>query len=289
MRALAGFVMRGREQAVLVAALSTATMLLSWLGAAVVALVTLRKGTRAGLQVLLWALLPAVLITHFMREVGTLAVLLAVMALALLLRSSRSWSGVLVLASLCGALVALILKGVAADYLDQLAERFLQLTGLMVESLGGAAEAAALPAPDAHLLAGMLGLNVAVTALLCLMLARWWQALLYNPGGFRAEFHRLRLPPATALASLALGTALFALGPSWRTWAMMAWLPLVVAGFGLFHGLVGQRAAGRGWLVAGWLLWLLLDPLKLVFLLLAVADSWMDFRGRGPRADNRQS
>src|SRR5690625_6599502 len=67
--------------------------------------------------------------------------------------------------------------------------------------------------------------------------------------------------------------------PSWRTWAMMAWLPLVVAGFGLFHGLVGQRAAGRGWLVAGWLLWLLLDPLKLVFLLLAVADSWMDFRG----------
>src|SRR5690625_7940374 len=91
MRALAGFVMRGREQAVLVAALSTATMLLSWLGAAVVALVTLRKGTRAGLQVLLWALLPAVLITHFMREVGTLAVLLAVMALALLLRSSRYW------------------------------------------------------------------------------------------------------------------------------------------------------------------------------------------------------
>src|SRR5690625_6133709 len=76
MRALAGFVMRGREQAVLVAALSTATLLLSWLGAAVVALVTLRKGTRAGLQVLLWALLPAVLITHFMREVGTLAVLL---------------------------------------------------------------------------------------------------------------------------------------------------------------------------------------------------------------------
>ncbi len=60
MRALAQYVMRGRMQAVIVAAVATGSVLFAWLGAAVVALVTLRKGTNQGLYVLFWALLPSI-------------------------------------------------------------------------------------------------------------------------------------------------------------------------------------------------------------------------------------
>jgi len=37
-----------------------------------------------------------------------------------------------------------------------------------------------------------------------LMLARWWQAVLYNPGGFQQEFHQFKLQPAIAMMLMVL-------------------------------------------------------------------------------------
>ena len=60
-------------------------------------------------------------------------------------------------------------------------------------------------------LTGVMASSLQVTCLLCLMLARYWQASLYNPGGFGREFRSLRLAPAVAVILL--------LGPSWsRRW-----------------------------------------------------------------------
>ena len=58
MRFLAEFVMRDRMRAVLVALLFTAIPLFGWVADAIVALVTLRKGTREGALVLIWVILP---------------------------------------------------------------------------------------------------------------------------------------------------------------------------------------------------------------------------------------
>ena len=54
--------MRGRPQALLVAVLGSASLLFSWVSAAAIALVTLRRGAAEGAFVLLWALLPAAVI-----------------------------------------------------------------------------------------------------------------------------------------------------------------------------------------------------------------------------------
>ena len=59
MRALAQYVMRGPLQAGGVAAVTTAVPLLFWIGAAVTGLVVLRLGIRQGLNIGLWALIPA--------------------------------------------------------------------------------------------------------------------------------------------------------------------------------------------------------------------------------------
>ena len=40
-------------------------------------------------------------------------------------------------------------------------------------------------------------------AVLLLMTARWMQALLFNPGGFRTEFHGLRIERHVALGLIA--------------------------------------------------------------------------------------
>jgi hypothetical protein len=55
MRALAELVMKGRKQAAFVAVIAALLPLLYWVSAAVIALVTLRKGPQDGAGVLVWA------------------------------------------------------------------------------------------------------------------------------------------------------------------------------------------------------------------------------------------
>jgi small subunit ribosomal protein S18 len=55
MRGLARFAMTGRYRALLIAMASSGSLLFAWVGAAIVALVTLRKGFREGFWLLLWA------------------------------------------------------------------------------------------------------------------------------------------------------------------------------------------------------------------------------------------
>ena len=59
MRGLAEYVMLGRRQAIIIVLLSGFFPLLYFISAAVIALVTLRKGQAEGLILLLWSLLPA--------------------------------------------------------------------------------------------------------------------------------------------------------------------------------------------------------------------------------------
>ena len=40
---------------------------------------------------------------------------------------------------------------------------------------------------------GILALNVMLTSLISVLIARWWQALLFNPGAFGKEFRALSL------------------------------------------------------------------------------------------------
>mgnify|MGYP007113695048 CR=1 FL=1 len=49
---------------------------------------------------------------------------------------------------------------------------------------------------------GVLAAGMFLQLVFGLLLGRWWQALLYNPGGFRSEFHQLRLYPALAWLAL---------------------------------------------------------------------------------------
>ena len=120
-----------------------------------------------------------------------------------------------------------------------------------------------------------------VGCLFGLTLARSWQAQLYNPGGFREEFHQVRLPPATALLMLALAFGGAAISPTLLMLAPVATLPLAVSGVALMHGLVGIRQLGRTWLIAFYMLLLVVTQLVYpVIIFAACLDSLFDFRSR---------
>ena len=134
--------------------------------------------------------------------------------------------------------------------------------------------------PTAAQIAGMLGAGTGMTSVLCLLLARYWQAALYNPGGFGDEFRALRYPLAVSSVLAVASIALASLGLQYRTWAVIALLPLTFAGLALVHARVRHREQGMGWLTGFYAAWLLLDPVKILVVGIAIADSWFDFRQR---------
>jgi hypothetical protein len=283
MTGLAAFVMRGRFQALLVTVLGAGSLLFCWISAAVLALVTLRKGAGEGAWLLFWALLPAGTLVYAYGDSGPLALLLSVMVLALVLRNTVNLPLAVLTCVPVGVVTGLLLVGFSGAYLEQIATYFGEFLAGLEEQLSQGGQQVALARPTSLQIAGMLGAGTAMSAVLCLLMARYWQAALYNPGGFGEEFRALYYPPVVAMA-LALGLiALAGLGSEYRTWALICALPLSFAGLALVHARAAWRGQGKGWLIGFYLVWLLFDPVKLLVVFAAIADSWFNFRQRWKR------
>lgn len=283
MRAIAEFIMRGRVQATLVVVGSAALPLLFWLSAAAGSLVLLRRGLSDALGILAWAMLPAIGWWYF-GEPRTLLVLLGTLGLALLLRANLPWSRVLLCSVALGLVYGVVLGAVFREPIEAMA---LELQKLMPQMLEGVHqqlsvdERARLDSLVAPVLTGLIAALLQIVSLLCLMLGRYWQALLYNPGGFGREFHALRLPIPLALllfAGMLLGPNL---GAQAAMLAPLCSVPLMFAGVALLHGLVAQGGLAKFWLIGMYVTLLLFMQLTYPLLVvLAIVDSLFDFRGR---------
>ncbi|AMX01417.1 hypothetical protein [Microbulbifer thermotolerans] len=273
MRALAEFIMRGRVRAVLITMVG-----IPLISPAALALVSLRRGGSDGLMVLAWALLPVITASmsgHMSPLMTGLAIshLGAVFCGALVLRSSRSWSAALVVltaAAAAGILGTAHFSGGMLQSLLQAAE----------ESGGGQVAQLQQIFGSEPLATGYLCWVSAITATLALVLGRYWQAMLYNPGGFRREFHLLRMPLPLAAAGMLVWVYCL-LTQDYVFWGAVVAFPIMVAGIALMHWLVADKGWGRGPLVALYVM-LVIAALPLAGFLcgLALIDSWIDIRGR---------
>ena len=279
MRALAQFVMRGPLQAGGVAVAATAIPLLFWIGAAVVGLVILRLGIRQGLNVGLWALLPA-LGWAWVNDPTSLVVLIQVFVMASVLRVTTSWEKALMSGTVLAMITGWLLPAVYPELLNSLVQTgvqfYEQYNAEMAQTFGDRLDLVIRQTMAASMAGTYLMTGVGMT-----MLARSWQAKLYNPGGFQKEFHALRLSPAIAVVCVVImvGGSLLGLNPMLMGWA--GGLPLFLAGLGLIHGAVRVKGLSGQWLVLFYLALVFLGPsLMMLLLVLAFVDSWLDIRGR---------
>ena len=277
--------MRGRLQALLVTVVGASSMLFCWVSAAVIALITLRKGAGEGAWLLMWALLPAGMLLFYSGDSGPVAMLVGTMFLALVLRTTVSLSAAILASIAVGGLTGLAMVIFGSQLLDQLVGFFAEFFVTLEQQLSeGNAEAVVLTPPTALQVAGMLGAISAVSSVMCLLLARYWQAALYNPGGFGEEFRGLYFKPTVAAALVLPALGIYALGEQYHTWAVILVVPLTFAGLALVHARAKRRGQGKGWLTGFYLAWLILDPMKLVVVVAAIADSWIGFRQRWAKA-----
>nr|WP_221189726.1 hypothetical protein [Azomonas macrocytogenes] len=281
--------MRGRLQASLVVVAAAAAPMLFWLSAAAGSLVLLRRGLSDGLGVVAWALLPA-LAWWFFGDPRPVLVVGGTLILALTLRKQASWRNVLLYSIALGVLYSQVLGAVFGESIAVLAA---EVQKLLPEALPGVWDGMSAEQQE-HLLSvfiavmtGLLGALLQTLAVLSLMLGRYWQATLYNPGGFGHEFRELRFSPMLAIALFAIVLMAPNFGPQAAILTPLCSVPLAFACLALVHGLVAQGRLARFWLVGLYVAMLLfLQFIYPLLAVLAVVDSLFDFRGRIPRGKN---
>lgn len=98
---------------------------------------------------------------------------------------------------------------------------------------------------------GLFATSMAVVITLSLMLARQWQASLYNPGGFKEEMYELRLSKIAALiVSAIIMLALFSRSALLIDLILVGLGMFLFQGIALIHSVRAQLKAPRAWLLA---------------------------------------
>ena len=275
MSGLAKWVMKKRLNAIIGVMVFGLIPMMFWLAAAILGLVVLRKGVKEGIPVLAWGCLPALVLWILQGDATALMVLIDVMLLSYLLRVTTSWSWVLLVGSFLAVISTLLQPLLMTDILNlavSLVQKVLSNEGVEV--------------PDRNLIFSQAVMAISifqvVIAILSLFLARKWQAGLYNPGGLRTEFHRLRLPVAF---SLVLGGMILvgeSLGGSFSILSQAAVPALVLPGLALVHGVLAKKEIGLVGLIAFYLVGFFVLNVYFANILVAlcVIDSFVNIRSR---------
>jgi len=300
MKALAGFIVSGRYQAILAASLCGMlafvlppfSTLTNYLGAAVVSLVTLRIGVSQGLLVMVAAMLVTVLFYQFMGvPPATIAVTVLMLwvpcwLISLVLRRTVSLAGAMLAAAVLGLVALALIYAVAGDPAPwwyehlSLIRSTLEEAGLFPHDVS----VDVLLQDLSRLMTGVVVASLALGAVCSLLVGRWWQAMLVNPGGLHSEFCSLRFPQSTGLMVLGLMVVTqFIQGPASDMAAqgvLVMLVPYLFAGLAVLHGLVALHGRGKGWLIAVYALLGIIPQTALLLSGLGLVDTWVDFRRR---------
>ncbi|MGI9323240.1 MAG: hypothetical protein ACR2PJ_06640 [Pseudomonadales bacterium] len=272
MQALAEFTMRSRLHATGASMLAAVLPLLGWLSAVIIALAVLRFGSLTGLLILLWTLLPTSII-FYQAPVGdpSMGVLLvSSFMLAVLLRQTVSWELVLLACVGLTAVIAALLE--TTTTMSALFARYFKV---LEQSLGTTIE----PAEAMTAFMGIYALAIAYLTLAALVVARWCQGALYNPGGFGKEFRALRLSPGVSAGVAAVMLVCMLLPEQFGRWLPLVTLPLVFAAIGLAHWLVKTRGLPNHLVAVFYIALVLLYQLVYPMLAaVALVDSWLNIR-----------
>jgi hypothetical protein len=270
MRGLAEFVMRGRKQAIIAVLGLGLIPLLNFLSPIIVGLVFLRKGLHEASFVFAWAILP-IGAWVVIGDPIPLFMLIGVSGLAVVLRSTESWEF---------TLLAAIAVGLGIEFYFRFETGNLDLVLQQVRVYIEANNIQGFVFEDLReFMISFIGAVYMFLAIVLLMASRWMQAVLFNPGGFQVEFHQLRIRQKVALGLLGL---MFLANSGFlllESWVMYFILPLVFSGVALVHAAVARKKLSTMWLAAFYALLVL--PISLeVLVLLAIVDSWYNFRSR---------
>lgn len=288
MNPLAAYIMRGRMQAILVA--STLALLsliippVSVVSSASVALVTLRLGAFEGLYVLLCSSLAAGLLGLFILGNYQFALLyvgvlwLPVWLISIILREGRHLALAVEIAVLLG------IAGVLGFYLydAEPALMWKDVLSRMVPANAPVENIQHTVEMIAHYMTGVVAAGSVFGLLFGLFLGRWWQAALYNPGGFRQEFLLLSTHGRLVIGTIIVVVVALVNNGLVSEVAWNASIPLFVLytfiGTAVLHALFASMKLSRFTVPLLYLTLFLIPHAMLPVALIGLSDPWTNLR-----------
>lgn len=295
MKALARFIMAGPSQAAMVAAVTAILALLApplaWVSGAVIALVVLHLGPQRGGQVIVFAGLAAMGLSWL--ALGTPLLALGVILLqwmpvwiaAFVLRQTVSLALSLKAIAGMGILLVLVMQLAFPNMQSEIGSAFTEMLQPAIEQQQTEETKQALRDAIAAVLPimpGLLATGIAMGAVLSLLLGRWWQAALYNPGGLAKEFNELRMGTWFAgVAAAITGLALVTSSPLATMLALVLLATYLIQGLALIHGAIEVKQINKVWLFGLYVsIFLLPQMVILPLAVFGIMDAWIDFRRR---------
>lgn len=258
----------------------------SVVSSASVALVTLRLGAFEGLYVLLCSSVAAgvlglMLLGNYQFALAYAVVLwLPVWLISIVLREGRHLSLAVEIAVLLGVLGVvgyyLYNQEVAAMWKTLLAQMLPVNANAPVEDVNHTIDVMS------HYMTGVVAAGTVFSLLSGLFLGRWWQANLYNPGGFKQEYLSLSTQPRLAIGSIAV-MAIAALSTgivsevSWNA-AILLFVLYAVIGTAVLHTLFAAMKLARYTVPMFYITLFLIPHALLPVALVGLADAWLNLR-----------
>lgn len=279
MKALAEFILRGRLQALVVALIGSFFPLIS---SAAIALVSLCKGAKDGTLLFLWVSLALVLAQQAGAE-NSLLTAVSISSLGMMVftasvhRVLASWQWTL----LATVLVAVICAQGFGLFMGSSVTALVATAQEMLNAVTSEEQTRSSVSLTESMVLGLIATIMAVGSVMSLMLARWWQAGIKNPGGFQKEFHSFAIDANIAVMLILVLIAGQFFSKNTQIWADLAALPLLIAGIALVHYVVKLFNQGKQWLAflyAGIIM--LGNPVTLILVVLGLTDSLIDLRSK---------
>jgi len=295
MERFAAYVMRGRVYAMSVAAALALVSLFfppfSIPSTGIVALVTLRLGSYEGLWVLACSSFVAGLLGHLLSGSFQFALLYAlilwlpVWVIAIVLREGRRLALALEIAVLVGVAGVLGYYAYDPDAAITWQGVLKQMMPLENAPMGAEEKIAVI----ARYMTGIASAGTVTSLVLGLFLGRWWQATLYNPGGFKQEF--LALNSHSVITAASIATLLLAV-VSQGGISEMAWNAVIVlfvlyalVGSAVMHTLFAAMKLAKYTVPMFYITLFLIPHAILPVALIGLTDAWLNLRKKHSKSN----
>ncbi len=295
---MASFIMAGRGQAAFFVILSTLLSLIlppiGLFSGAAIALITLRISWQQGLIYAFLGSAVLAIVTYLFKQDVSLGLnagligWLPIVFFAAILAQTGSWERTLqaILATtITGILLFEFYQPEPTLFWKTTLEQFKPM--LQEAYKLGSTEVDKLIQSMSKWMTGVFAAVIAVTVALALLLARHWQAMLYNPGGFAKEFRQLRIGKIPALIMVVCIASAILIKSSLAIEVLIVAVGIfMLQGIALTHSVVYQLEMKAGWLVALYvLLFVLLVQMFVLLAAFGIIDNFVDFRRKLPQKD----
>jgi len=297
-RSFGNFLLSSRVHAI--GLISLTSIVSFYISSIMIALAVMRRGGLFGIQVIAGCVVFIVLALSFINQLSytdalmiALRTWLPVWCCAMVLRKTQSQAAMTLAAGAFGTIFVILMYVLIDDvpvwwqtWFDNFLDAILkgELTADATARIGQLKSDLAQIAP---MINPLIISFMVVRLITVILIGRWWQSRLFNPGGFRKEFYILQLPRPLMYLAL-VGIIILLLGEESQLYPVrdLLWLVIIMylfQGISSVHRLVRKRNYSSAWLVAMYCFLLILFPHMIVFIAcIGMADSWM----RSKRAVN---